>query len=152
MASEKKIIGDGKKDIELGQLTARKFEKILIRKGFQITENIAEVCNHFKTEMICYLQECSCCKDEKWLLKHNQSKYLIWYKYRGCKKDIEGLLGNIDCGGHWNNVFVFNVDKKRHSKINFDHDFSMMYKNLNPNDLILNEDEIKEIKKKKEDE
>jgi hypothetical protein len=134
------------------KLNPKKFEKKLLKNKFKLEDISDQECDHDKKEMVYYIQQCECCLEQKWVLKHNKSKYLIWYKMKGCKKDIESSLDCLFCGGHYHDIYIYYYDKKENEEIDKEWHFDERLKDLDPNEPIYSEEELEESRKYQEEE
>lgn len=115
------------------------FERKLTGNGFKVEPDY-EVCNHPHTHTLFY-QGCTCCESDEITSPYSNfhqknfiditSTVIPWRKGDYCESCIDGRIGVLFCGGHYNNLRVF------HGDIDISCDYgNCTIKELNPNELV----------------
>lgn len=115
------------------------FERKLLSDGFQLKPDY-KICDHQYTHTLFY-QGCTCCESEKITSPYSkvfQKKFedvtstdISWQKGDYCESCIDGRIGVLFCGGHYNNLRVFQGNKNISDKYE---NFSINV--VDPNELI----------------
>ena len=124
---------------------AKQFENQLIQLGFNL-EDVSEtqdyiICRHILKDCFVYKQDCSCCCVDlspvtdfsRFFNKpycEVKSKDLIWFKIATCQECLDDYLTCLFCGGHYNNIRIFNSSEEVTNKYNMNHN------NFNPEELV----------------